>query len=310
MKKSILLLLFSAVITISSVIVAQTSLPYDSLKNFVGDQPRQYIGQELYVKGLPANSKELGYAGFVIDYRKDDVILNDRKNVYQVGEGYNSRYDALVGQYFRVIDVMPHPMAKENPSEYGYYYYLKLQQQPAGNTLYYRYDSRSGYSFPFIVIGFYDKQRALLFGKEFIFTQNALAGIKDVRTGQPIKNTSVQKWKCFRMSIDPEKYQLSLVLQNNRGERILIPYDLVDPHTKDGRKAYTVDEADKYRKEFGKANFDRILENVVRPGMTKQMCRLSWGEPMDIQQGPGNTETWNYAAGTLVFKGDRLNQVK
>ena len=310
MKKIILLFLFAEITVISSVIVAQTALPYDSLRNFVGDSPQQYIGQELYVKGLPDNSKELGYSGFIIDYKKDDIILNDRKNVYEVGEGYNSEYDALVGQYFKVAGVMPHPMAKEDSSEYGRYYYLKLQRQPQGNTVYYRYDSRSGFSFPFIVIGFYDKQRALMFGKEFIFTEDALAGVKDLKTGQSVKNTSVQKWKCFRMSIDPEKYQLSLVMQNSRGERILIPYDLVDPHTKDGRKAYTIEEAEQYRRKFGKANFDRILENLVRPGMTKEMCRLSWGEPMNIEQGSGNTETWNYAAGILIFKGEKLSQIK
>lgn len=311
MKKSILLtsyILFSFFIKLTAA--QATPLPYDSLRNFAGDQPRQYIGQELYVKGLPDNTKDLGYGGFVIDYRKDDVILNDRKNVYQVGDGYNSKYDALVGQYFQVTDVIPHPMAKENAAEYGHFYYLKLQSRSDNKTVYYRYDSRNGYSFPFIVIGFYDKQREMLFGKEFIFTENALAGVKDIKTDKPVKNTSVQKWKCFRLSIDPQKYQLSLVMQNNKNERILIPYDIIDPHSKDGRKAYTVEEAEKYRREFGKANFDRILENLVRPGMTKKMCRLSWGEPTGSTKNPNNSETWNYPAGTLFFKGDKLTQIK
>ncbi len=313
MKKSILIIILLAITTVSFVKAAgvdTNAIPYDSLKNFVGDQPQQYIGQELYVKGLPDNTQELGYSGFVLDYKKDDVILNDKKNVYQVGDGYNSRYDTLVGKYFKVVDVIPHPLAKENMAEYGHYFYLRLKSQTDKNDIYYRYDSRNGYSFPFIVIGFYDKHRALLFGKEFIFTENALNGVEDLKTGKPIKNTSVQKWKCFRMSIDPEKYQLSLVMQNSRGERILIPYDLVDPLNKDERKAYTVEEADTYRKKFGKNNFDRVLENMVRTGMTKEMCRLSWGEPTQITKEANNTEIWDYPAGLLTFKGDKLTQTK
>lgn len=287
------------------------ALPYDSMRNYVGANPQQYIGQQFYVKGLPDNSKKLGYSGFVINYKKDDVILNDRKNVYKVGDGYNSQYESLVGQYFNVVDVIAHPQAKSNPGEYGKYSYLKLQAQPGGDVVYYRYDSNaSNLSFPFIVIGFYDKQRELLANRSFIFAKGALGNPVNAVNGQPVKhNTQGLKWKCFSLAIDPDKYQLSLVLQNSFAERIIVPYDLIDPATGDGRKAYTDEEYNAYLKKFGKINFNNVLENVVKTGMTKQMCRLAWGEPTGTEQN-GSTETWTYPAGSLVFKGDRLTQMK
>lgn len=286
-------------------------LPYDSMRNYVGANPRQYIGQQLYVKGLPDNMKELGYSGFVIDYRKDDVILNDRKNVYKVGDGYNSLYTALVGRFFDVVDVITHPQAKNNPDEYGKYSYLKLQAQPEGDIIYYRYDSKaSNLSFPFIVIGFYDKQRELLNNQSFVFAKKTLANPLNIKNNLPVKyNMPGMKWKCFSLAIDPEKYQLAVILQNSYSERIIVPYEIIDPNTGDGRKAYTAEEYDTYMKRFGKIKFNSVLENVVKTGMTKEMCRLAWGEPIKTEKN-GTTEIWTYPSGLLEFTGDTLKQVK
>ena len=42
--------------------------------------------------------------------------------------------------------------------------------------------------------------------------------------------------------------------------------------------SYTQPEADNYRKRFGHENFDMILQGKVKIGMTREMCKLSWGE--------------------------------
>lgn len=287
------------------------TLPYDSIHNYVGADPQQYIGQQLCVKGLPDNSQKLGYDGFVINYKKDDVILNDRKNVYKVGDGYSTQYDALVGRCFNVVDVIAHPQTKNNPKEYARYSYLKLQDQSIGETVYYRYDSQgSNLSFPFIVIGFYEKRQQQLINKTYIFSQKALGNPVNVNNNQAVKhNAQGMQWKCFGVTLDPQKYLLSLLLQNSYAERIIVPYEIVDPYSDGGQKAYTVEEYNTYLKKFGKINFNNVLNNVVKTGMTKEMCRLAWGDPLEMTKN-GTVETWNYSSGTLVFRANVLSRIQ
>lgn len=284
------------------------SLPYDSLNNFLGKDVKAYVGQELYLKGLEKNLRAYGYSGFILDNRKDDDVLNDEQNIYKANENYNSRYEDLAGKYFNVLDVIGHYKAKVNPDEYGGIFYLKLQELSSGDILYYKYNVNSEFTFPFIVRGFLEKQRELLTGKEYVITDNVLKMSRNIVTGTALPFTTGEKWKCTDVTMNNNTNEVSLLMQNSRGIKTAIPYS--DFNSQEGtKKIYTSTEAAELTKKYNENNFRRILQNKIRTGMTKEMTRLSWGEPLAIKK-EGKKEEWIYPAGSLTFSGDKIVSTK
>lgn len=283
--------------------------PYDGTKNFLGEDVYKYVGQELYLKGVSEKLRKFGYENFVIDYRQDGLI--NKLNVYKCCDSYNSKYDALAGKYFKVLDVIKHPKAAESEFVYGQKYFLKLQEKN-GDTVYFEYDSRFENSFPFIVVGFFEKQKQLVIGKDFVFADEILKSSTDIQTGKVVTTKTGQKWKCTDLTIEEEYYTLSLIIVNSVGEKTTISCDSVFGKWRRGR-AYFGEEADSYRSKFGSASFDTILQGKVRLGMTMEMCRLSWGEPKSINEtisAAGKTAQWVYSDNYLYFTNGILTTIQ
>lgn len=312
MKKTILI--FSAflftTLTFAQINNKQeaNTLPYDSLTNFPGKNIQQYTEQELYLKGLDKSSQKYGYSGFILKYKKDDDILNDEKNIYKPNDNYNSRYEDLAGKYFQVLEVIRHPKAKTNAGDYGDEYYLKIQEKSSGDILYYKYNADAEYTFPFIVTGFFLKQKQLQAGKEYIISDDILRFSRNLATGKALTFTTGQIWKCTDLTMDNTNNELSLILQNKGGIKTAIPYSLLD-NNEGIKKIYTAEEAATLTKKYNVNNFRRILQNKIRVGMTKDMTLLAWGEPTEKKQN-GNTEQWVYPAGLLNFRGDKIVSTK
>ena len=281
--------------------------PYDSTKNFLGDDVYKYIGQELYLKGKSKRLRKYGYKDFLIDYTKSSLT---KTNVYKCCDSYYSKYDELVGKYFKVLEIIKHPEA----AEYSYYedqFFLKLKEKSSGDIVYYEYDSSYEGSFPFIVVGFFVKQKNIVVGEEFIFADGTLKSATDIETGSPI-TTKGQVWKCIDLTIEEIYYSLSLVIQNSLSEKITISYESVFGIWGKGR-VYTLIEASNYRKKFGNENFDRILKGKVRIGMSKEMCRLSWGNPENINEtitSGEKIEQWIYPENYLYFENGILTAIQ
>lgn len=312
MKKiftSILLFVFAIGLSAQKGKSDLTVLPYDSTTNFLGKNVQQYIGQELYLKGLEKSSQAYGYPGFILKYQKDDDLLNDEKNIYKPnGKNYSSRYEDLVGKYFQVLDVMRHPKAKKDADGYGDEFYLKLQEKSGGDIIYYKYNVNSEYTFPFILTGFFIKEKQRLIGTEYVISDDVLSMSRNLVSGKALTFTTGQTWKCIDFDVDSSNSELSLVLQSSGGLKTSIPYSLI-VNTEGVKKVYTASEALAMRKKYNDNNYRRILQNKVRIGMTKEMTRLAWGEPTEIKQS-GRNEVWFYPAGTLVFSGDKIISTK
>ena len=113
---------------------------YDSLSNFLGSDVKLYIGQDLYLNGMHITSREYGYRNFLIDYTKPTNTLNiknkpHKTNIYECCDGYNSKYESLVGKYFKVIDVIPHE--RQSESLYRGTWYLKLLDKSNNKVVYF-----------------------------------------------------------------------------------------------------------------------------------------------------------------------------
>lgn len=282
-------------------------IPYDSMANFVGKNVEAYKGQEFYLKGLEKRSREYGYTGFILDYKKDDDLLNDEKNIYKPNANYNSKYDDLVGKYFNVLDVIRHPKAGQG--NYSDIFYLKLQELSGGDVLYYKYNTNSEFTFPFIVRGFLEKQKLLFAGKKFIISDNLLKISRNIATGSALKFTTGEEWKCLDVTMDNIANEISFLLQNKYGLKTTIPYSNLSKPEDGIKKMYTQEEANAYIKKFNTNNFRRILQNKIREGMTKEMSRLAWGEPQEIKE-TGKNEEWIYSTGSLTFSGDKIIKSK
>lgn len=316
MKKTTLTILVTALTVtitfgqITTTKVAPTSesvdyLVYDSLDNFVGKNVRKLVGQELYLKGLSDNLRKYGYEGFVTDYTKDKY--KTKSTIYQCcGEyGYNSKYEALNGKYFKVIDVINHPKSKENEALYGSKFYLKLEEKESGNIIYYEYNSLFKYDFPFIVVGFFEKAKTKYIGTDYILRgrnwMDSKTEMYDIQNGKSIDFSGGTIWKTVDLTIEEKYYMLSLILENSNGEQLALPLDNVSNGVS---YAFPKIDADKYKQKFGEENWALILNGKVKVGMTKEMCELSWGKPKDINQTiteGKNSEQWVYSEHYLYF---------
>ncbi|WP_029904183.1 hypothetical protein [Prevotella sp. 10(H)] len=283
------------------------TIAYDSTANFLGKNAMGYTGQELYLKGLDKSSQSYGYSNFILKYKKDDELLNDEKNIYKPNDNYNSRYEDLAGKYFHVLEVIRHPMSTKD-KDFKDEFYLKLQELSSGDIMYYKYNVDSEYTFPFIVRGFFEKQKQLLTGKEYVISDDILKMSRNLVTGSALTFTTGQTWKCIDVTMDNTTNEMSLVLQNAKGLKTVIPYSTI-LNTESIKKVYTAEEAKELTKKYNVNNFRRILQNKVRVGMTKEMTRLAWGEPTDINES-GKTEQWTYPAGKLTFSGDKIISTK
>lgn len=279
--------------------IEQIDIPYDSTQNFLKGDIYKYIGQELYVKGKSEGLREYGYEGFSKDYTMS--TLGNISNVYKCCDSYNSKYDSLVEKYFKVIDIVTTdgttiPFIKFG-KDYNKKYFLKLVRKDNSDTVYYHYDGYE-HSFPFIVVGFFEKQQKNFVSREFVFNDSEFKDATDIQTGKTVTIKTGQKWKCVDLTIEDKYYNLSLIFENSLGEKTANEYDRVL------NVAYTAKEADSYKKKFGETIWNTILTGKVKIGMTKEMCKLSWGEPHDINQTTtsGKTsEQWVYSDNYLYF---------
>lgn len=309
MKKIYITIILLLIAHISFAQNEVKSIAYDSIRNYLGKDVQQYKGQELYLKGLDKTSQRYGYSGFILNYKKDDDILNDIKNIYKANENYSSDYKALVGKYFIVQDIIPHPKAKLDEKEYGNVYYLKLKEKASGDELYYKYNAANKEIFPFIATGFFIKERERQIGKEYVITDDVLKMSRNLNTGEALKFTTGQTWECIDLTMDNTNNELSLVLESRGNLKTAIPYAALD--SPDGmKKVFTAQEATDLTRKYNMYNFRRILQNKMRVGMTKEMTRLSWGKPTEVKETGQNTEQWIYPMGRLTFKGEAIISMK
>ena len=304
----------SAQITTHKVVEAAAStenMPYDSTLNFLGENVHQYIGQLLYVNGKPESLREFGYRGFLTNYTSRTYDL--KSNVYECCDSYNSQYNRLVDRYFLVLDVIPHPRANEDDYLYGDKYYLKLEANDNKDIVYFEYDTGYEVTFPFVVAGYFVKKKRELVGDSYVLTNKNSYDlgepILDINTGKHIIIQADMVWKAIDVSIEEKYFSLALILENETGGTIGFNILELDD------LAYIIEKSTAYhlQTKFGEENWDLILEGQVRLGMTDEMCRISWGEPEDINRTIGSMgvqEQWVYSSQYLYFENGKLTTIQ
>jgi hypothetical protein len=296
--------------------------PYDSLRNFPGKSVFGLIGQQLYLKAKPHDARQFGYEGFVIDYTKPGGW--NKENIYKCSEAflgadsYRSKHDELAEKYFNVLNVFKHPKAAQDYKTFGHLYYLKLQETSSGDTLYFEYNNMHSHFYPFLTVGFVEKQKQELTGEKYILRgRNNLESqtIINIKTGDLIYPKSNTVWDFVTVGVEEQYYYLALILKNDKEEQIALNIESYPWNT----WVFEYNQAQKYKEDFGELNFRRILDGKIAEEMTKEMCLLAWGEPEKIKpyeftfegdEEPTELEEWVYGANRLFFHGGKLIDFK
>lgn len=306
---------FSQITTTKVIIKDEPKIKsiYDSTLNFLGTDALLYKGQELYLIGKSESLRKYGYSGFIIDYNQSSsslkntyqaIMPEDKKYIeYDIGGG-KSIYDSLAGKYFKVLEVYKHPKAKEQEYLYGTKFYLALEEKESGEKLYFEYDSKYEHSFPFLVVGYFEKLKKNVVGQNYVISTKYFEGSKDITSGNPIHNRAGQKWTCIDLTIEEQYYNLSLILKNDLGEKVFADHEYL--FEKGGKsQVYTWKKAENYKAKFGEPNWHIILNREVKIGFTEEMVRLAWGEPKKINKASYGDQ-WVYDEQYLYFENGKL----
>jgi len=183
---------------------------YDSTSNYLGEDVYLYIGQKLYLKGKSERLRDFGYRDFVLDINVSNL---DGSNSYMPrdknGRKSGTEYSAIAEKYFIVKDVLKHPKATENKKLYDHKYFLKLEREDNGDIVYFEYDSENEFTFPFLVVGYFEKLKSLAIGKEYILRWGNYER-HDINTGNIIAKDFSQVWAVVDLTIEEEYYNIGI----------------------------------------------------------------------------------------------------
>lgn len=289
-----------AQITITSSAEAKPKpvAPYDSTRNFLENDYAQYVGQMFYIIPRPESLRKYGFDGFMLECRKTSIT--DNSNVFACCSSFNSQYEALAGKYFKVLAVIK-PSEMESPC-------LKLEISDSGQIVYYEYNPQFEYTFPFLTLGYFEKQKAIFKDREVLIRAfPVIEGLKqkktrNISTGDAIVVEKGKYYKCLDLTVDEENFEPALLCVTDAGEKFLwslATKDLGIP------RLMTKAQAESYRKKFGDENWSVILDEKVRIGMTEEMALLSWGPPKKVNRS-STGDQWVYENQFLYFNAGKL----
>ena len=295
---------------------------YDSLLNHPKFRELELLtGQVLYVKPLEEGYyRSSGYQSFYSD--------KNLKMVYNKLEGSfldKSEYDSLSGKYFNVLDIKK----KSNTI-----FVLKLQEKGNDNIIYWKGENyflkadenspdRFYFQFPFITVGFYEKLKERCIGKSYVIGKVSYrfwGGNIDLNTGKKVNHPygENEEWKCVDVTISEPDSKLSLVMENDENEKVVVEYDRIIENTNRlGNKRqfpdlhiFSKEKSESYKLKFGKKDWDKILQGTAWIGMTSEMFRLSYGNPEKVNSRTGESSSfqqWIYEDEYFYFLEGKLS---
>ena len=266
---------------------------YDSTKNFLGEDAELYKGAILYLTGKAKQLRKYGYHNF-----KTKPTTNSLENVYKCcaqESKYNSNYESIFGTNFKVLNV------EKVKNSVLYDYILTLKNLKDSSIAYFEYGSRYKHSFPFIDMRYFNKIKNNNLGKQYIVKENSFNIGKDIKDVNGVKIDSVwnYNWKCIDVLIEEEHFILSLLLQNEYNAKIVFDVENIN----DEKFMINTENAQKYKENYGEF-WNKILRNIVSIGMNREMVKISWGEPEDINKTIHDgfiTEQWVYGSRNYVY---------
>lgn len=291
---------FSQVRIVENLALLKTDVvKYDSLNNFIGSDFKKYLGQKISVLPKHEMFHKFGYDNFIRDPNKS--IFEDfniySKTKFKKGQKLNSTpYDDLVNRTFYIVDII-----EKAPNTF-----FKLKDINSDETLYFNYNYKNSHSFPFVVGGYYEKQKSIYIGKEYYARTskiNHYSLYKQETTdinGIKFLSEVGSLWKIIDVIASSSNTDLQLIfLCEGMDRQIYIVKDLM--------KEYDIVEKSEYEKIkdlYSKEIFLKILKHNFDIGMDTYLIRLALGNPKRISKSTtanSTTELWVYENGRYLY---------
>ena len=204
-----------------------------------------------------------------------------------------------------------------------------------------------------VVLGHYEKIKSLYTNKEYVYigdvnhyiSDKKADGVINLDTDSMALNIPIgSKWICTGVQVKPKKvaYGMSddqrspivLILENSTlgkhycyledksGGNYIPSYSRVSSLLC-GRFQPTADyerevaekakKSKELTKKYGAANAKLILDGKIKIGMSKAMCKASWGEPSNINTSTGSWgthEQWVYGNSYVYFENGRITSIQ
>uniref|UniRef100_UPI00404B60C4 hypothetical protein n=1 Tax=Gelidibacter sp. TaxID=2018083 RepID=UPI00404B60C4 len=251
----------------------------------------------------------------------DKLKYLENKEVFIIQPNYMDFYDnyknqeysekklSKDGEYFNITKVFKYEC--ETSDCVGSYtdiynrgnYIIQLIRKTDSDTLYLK--ERFIEMSKFTVVEDFNNFKKEYSGKKYVTrgVNNMYSGIKDISTNEKIELIAGDVWEVidYTLDLDETVYNKRFILQNgNTKISVAVDYIL------DKSQFFSIEESEKHLKRYGASNWNIILKRQVIIGFTKEMCKLSWGEPVDINTSSHSPEQWVYNGDYLYFEGDKL----
>lgn len=307
---------FSQIKTINIVDKRNEISPYDSLENISNYSMNQYIGQTLYL--MPTKKNE----------EKQMVFYSSLERRERYGD-----YKSLKGKYFNFIGMVNGSDIQD--------VYMQLIETETQDTVYFQAYFYGDVE-AFLTVGYFEKLQSQIVGKRFVYKENEIrpnpmrnledrTPIRDIPNGAIFVATDIVINETYgeydKYSYDFPLTPLIVVLKNEKyGEAFVShtemlksfnPNEIFRHFTTYAEYEANIKKNKEYRdliiKKFGATKGTLILENKVRIGFTAEMCRYSWGNPIDINKTTGSYgvhEQWVYDDSYLYFENGILTTIQ
>ena len=288
----------------AKAIIKEEVVKYDSNTNLV-QNGKELLGQELFVIPKREKMKKIGYFNFFKAYKEtqEDFSSTDSEELFS-------------GKTFVVEEVLFPYGQKTFDTNRGKRYILKLRDKASDTIYYFKYDPRFEARFPFIILGFYEKQKTACIGKQMVVKKqnwrekinSEEPALYDCKTGQEVVTDIDDVWTVQELSLEDKYLTLSYTITNKKGETLTIDiYSLNDYKHFYGPYALWLDKTLLQIKTNQPGMYQALMSNKVKIGMTEEMVRMAWGEPREIKHSSYNDQ-WIYRELYLYFKNGILSR--
>ncbi len=296
--------------------------PYDSLENICNSNIKQQIGQTLFLKENKISKEDVGSTSLTF-YTKPtyDVDIEDIYKPIKTTSGYIctvTEYNTVKEKYFYVADVLMHPNQNDTYSKGKGC--MKLIEKETKDTVYFPFNDFGKLSYYFLNVGYFEKLKMSLVGKELVYVQNygkPQYGIKKNATNEILNNIPLNTiFRCTDIALENGGYYSIIVLLDNaQFGKVYVDLSYIgirpDAYCElmlfDSYKVYYANEKQKKDlliKKYGTQNAILILNGHVKIGMNKAMCIEAWGEPESRNKTINKNivfEQWVYGNGNYLY---------
>ncbi len=259
------------------------------------------VGQPIFLNADRLKALKAGSENFIKDLNKDPF---DRQNQYILKHAPVLRYYALNEHNFQIIDAfeMPHPI-------FGWSTFIKLRRLDNGEQFFFRFEpGEENKVAPFILSATLENRKKAYLGTRYLLRKNPEHPRKkfiDINTGKKISGNLDVVWTCADVMVDVRKAAPALLLVDSKNRMVMVSAELAE----DPKFLIETVQVENLVSQYGRENWKLIARGDIKRGMTREMVRLSLGNPKTTKT-IHIFDQWIYENKYLYFRNGKLFKIR